>query len=128
MAESIGTFQILGELGKGAHSTIYHIRRESDQRKFALKVVLIEDKDKMKFYEQAQHEYRVAQLLDHVNLIKVYTLETQRDWFFRIKKVQLLIELVSVLPMTSSIRSCTFLIRKNQSRCVSSVYTLIRFT
>jgi serine/threonine protein kinase len=94
MAESIGTFQILGELGKGAHSTIYHIRRESDQRKFALKVVLIEDKDKMKFYEQAQHEYRVAQLLDHVNLIKVYTLETQRDWFFRIKKVQLLIELV----------------------------------
>lgn len=95
MAESIGKFKILSQLGKGAHSTIYHISRESDQRKFALKVVPIDSKDDLKFYEQAQHEFRVAQMLDHVNLIKVYALETQRDWFFRIKKVHLLIEFVN---------------------------------
>jgi eukaryotic-like serine/threonine-protein kinase len=95
MADSIGAFQILGELGKGAHSTIYHIRRQRDQRQFALKAVQINGKDEMKFLEQAQHEIRVAQLLDHVNLIKVHALETKRDWLFRVKKVHLLIEYVN---------------------------------
>jgi serine/threonine protein kinase len=95
MAESIGAFQVLGELGKGAHSTIYHIRRHSDDRQFALKVVPIEDAEDQKFREQAEHEHRVANLLDHPNLIKVHALEYQRDWFFRVKKVHLLIEYVN---------------------------------
>lgn len=95
MAESIGTFKIIGELGKGAHSTIYHIRRESDQRQFALKVVPIDDKEDMKFYDQAAHELRVGQMLKHVNLIKIYTLETQRNWLFRVKKASLLIEYIN---------------------------------
>jgi serine/threonine protein kinase len=95
MAEPIGQFQILAELGKGAHSTIYLIRRHSDNRQFALKSVPVHSKDEAKFLDQAKHEYRVAQLLEHVNLIKVYTLETQRDWFFRVRKVHLLIEYVN---------------------------------
>jgi serine/threonine protein kinase len=49
----------------------------------------------MKFLEQAQHEFRVAQKLDHPNLIKIYALETPRTLFFRIKKVHLLIEFVN---------------------------------
>src|SRR5580658_9000259 len=95
MSDTIGTFQVLSELGKGAHSTIYHIRRHSDSRQFALKVVPINKKEDAKYHEQASHEIRVAQMLDHVNLIKVFTLETQRDWFFRVKKVHLLIEHVN---------------------------------
>src|ERR1700686_2213617 len=86
MPETIGKFQVLGELGKGAHSTLYHIRRLSDSRQFALKMVPIEDKEDAKYHEQAQLEFRVGQMLDHVNLIKVYALETQRDWFFRVRK------------------------------------------
>src|ERR1051325_8514193 len=93
MAESIGTFKILGELGKGAHSTIYHIRRE-DNRQFALKVVAIDKPAHAKFLEQAQNEFRIGQMLDHPNLVKIYALETQRDWLWRVKKVHLLIELV----------------------------------
>src|SRR5262245_41753523 len=95
MAESIGKFQIVGELGKRAARTTYQIRRLADGRQFALKVVPIKDKDDAKFLEQAQHEFRVGQMLNHVNLIKVYALETQRDWFFRVKKVHLLIEYVN---------------------------------
>ncbi len=95
MAESIGKFQVLSELGKGAHSTIYHIRRQSDSRQFALKVVPINGKDDVKFREQAEHEFRVGQLFDHANLIKTYALETQRDWFFRVRKVHLLIEYIN---------------------------------
>jgi serine/threonine protein kinase len=95
MAEAIGKFQVLGTLGKGANSSILHIRCERDGKQYALKVVPIGDRDDLKFYEQAQHELRVAQLLDHPNLIKVYNLEVHRDWLFRIKKVHLLIEYVN---------------------------------
>jgi serine/threonine protein kinase len=93
MAETIGTFRIIGELGKGAHSTIYHIRRE-DNRQFALKVVPINESEDIKFLQQAQNEFRIGQMLDHPNIVKIYTLEMQRDWLWRVKKVHLLIELV----------------------------------
>jgi eukaryotic-like serine/threonine-protein kinase len=92
---SIGQFQVLGTLGTGAHSTILHVCRSADSRNYALKVVPIEGKEDHKFLEQAQHEFRVASMLDHKNLIKVYALETVKDWLFRIRKVHLLIEYVN---------------------------------
>jgi serine/threonine protein kinase len=91
----IGSFQILGTLGSGAHSTILHIRRSSDSKQYALKVVPLEGKEDAKFLEQARHEVEVAQLLNHPNLIKVYTLETVRDWLFRVRKAHILIEYVN---------------------------------
>src|SRR4051794_35842857 len=72
---TIGKFYVLETLGTGAHSTILHVRRAADAKHYALKVVPIEDKDDQKFLEQAQHEHRVAQMLDHPNLIKIYALE-----------------------------------------------------
>ncbi len=91
----IGKFQVLKTLGKGANSSILHIRRTTDSKQYALKVVPIESKDDLKFLDQAQHEFRVAQMLDHPNLIKIYALETPKDWLFRIRKVHLLIEYVN---------------------------------
>jgi serine/threonine protein kinase len=91
----IGKFQVLGELGSGAHSKILHIRRSADSKQYALKVVPINEPEDMKFLEQAQYEFRVAQMLDHPNLIRIYALETPRDWLFRIRKVHLLIEYVN---------------------------------
>jgi serine/threonine protein kinase len=91
----IGNFQILGTLGTGAHSTILHIRRSSDSKQYALKVVPLETKDDLKFLDQAKHEFEVAQRFDHPNLVKVYALETPRDWLFRVKKAHMLIEYVN---------------------------------
>ncbi len=91
----IGQFQVLGTLGTGAHSTILHVRRSADSRNYALKVVPIQGAEDQKFLEQAQHEFRVAGMLDHENLIKVYALEQVRDWLFRVRKVHLLIEFVN---------------------------------
>src|SRR5262245_1341706 len=91
----IGDFQILGNLGAGAHSTILHIRRSIDGKQYALKVVPIESKDDQKFLLQAQHEFRVAQMFRHANLIKVYALEMPRDWLLRVRKVHLLIEYIN---------------------------------
>lgn len=92
---SIGKFQVLGNLGSGAHSSILHIRRSEDSRQYALKVVPIAGSEDQKFLEQARHEFQISQMLDHPNLIKIYALETPKDWLFRIRKVHLLIEYVN---------------------------------
>ena len=91
----IGRFQVLGTLGKGAHSTILHIRRTGDSKQYALKVVPIHTADELKFLDQAEHEFQVAQKLDHPNLIKIYALESVRNWMFRVRKLHLLIEYVN---------------------------------
>src|SRR5215468_3693154 len=91
----IGKFQVLGPLGTGAHSTILHIRRTADSTHYALKVVPIGGADDQKFLEQAEHEYRVARMLDHPNLIKVLALEKVHNWLFQVRKVHLLIEYVN---------------------------------
>ncbi|MCI0459563.1 MAG: serine/threonine protein kinase [Gemmataceae bacterium] len=92
---AIGKFQVLGTLGSGAHSSILHIRRSADSKQYALKVVPIEDKDDLKYLEQAQHEFRIAQMVSHPSLVKVHALETPRDWLFRVRKVHLLIEYIN---------------------------------
>jgi len=92
---SIGKFDIKGELGKGAHSTILHIRRHADGKNYALKVVPLDDPEDQKFLDQAQHEFRVAKMLNHPNLLKVHTFEPVRDWLFRTRKAHLLLEYVN---------------------------------
>jgi serine/threonine protein kinase len=94
-AGRIGKYQVLGTLGSGAHSTILHIRRRSDSKQYALKVVSVHSPEELKFLEQARHEFRVAQMFDHPNLIKIHAQATQRDWLFRIRKIYLLIEYVN---------------------------------
>jgi serine/threonine protein kinase len=94
--DKIGTFQVLGTLGKGAHSTILHIRRSVDGRQYALKLVPIHGPGDLKFQEQAEHEFAIAKKLDHPNLIKVFCLEKVRTLgFLGVKEVRLLIEYVN---------------------------------
>jgi eukaryotic-like serine/threonine-protein kinase len=94
-AFTIGKFQVIGPLGTGAHSSIMHVRRAADSTNYALKVVSIDDADEQKFLDQAEHEFKVAQMLDHPNLVKIYALEHQKDWLFRVKKIHMLIEYVN---------------------------------
>jgi serine/threonine protein kinase len=90
--DKIGAFTVLGKLGEGAHSSIMRIRRTEDGREYALKVVNLDTADDNKFLEQAKHEYRVGQMLSHPNLIKVHAFETEKNWFFQVKKAKLLVE------------------------------------
>lgn len=91
----IGRVQVVGTLGTGAHSTILQVRRGADGRNYALKVVPISGPKEKKYLLQARHEFRVAQMLDHPNIVKIYALETQRDLLFRVRGVRLLIEYVN---------------------------------
>jgi len=92
---TVGKFQVVGPLGTGAHSTILQVRRSADGKLYALKVVPLDEPEDQKYLEQAQHEFRIAQMLDHPSLIKVYALEQVKDWMFRVKKAHLLIEYVN---------------------------------
>lgn len=92
--DKIGKVQILNTLGQGAHSSILHVRRAEDGREYALKIVPIESEEDKKFLEQAKHEFRVGQMLNHPSLVKVYCFETEQDWLFRVKKAKLLLEYV----------------------------------
>lgn len=94
MAEKIGKFIVRETLGAGAHSSILRIRRESDGREYALKLVPIEEAEDQKYLEQAKHEHRVGSMLNHANLLKVHAFETESDWLFRVKKAKLLLEYV----------------------------------
>jgi eukaryotic-like serine/threonine-protein kinase len=91
----IGKLSVLGTLGTGAHSTILHVRREADGKQYALKVVPIDGPEEQKFLDQARHEFRVSEMLQHPNVIQVFTLEEQKDWLFRVKKAQLLMDYVN---------------------------------
>src|SRR5687767_5315061 len=98
MSMKIGSFHVMGTLGKGANSTILHIRRNEDSKHYALKVVPIDGEEDQKFLDQAEHEFTIGQkLLDHPNLIKVFALEKIRTFGFfgGIKEVRLLIEFVN---------------------------------
>lgn len=92
--DKIGKFTVLRTLGSGAHSSILHVRREEDSREYALKLVPIDEKEDRKYLEQAKHEFRVGQMLNHPNLVKVYAFETEAGWFSGPKKAKLLIEYV----------------------------------
>lgn len=92
--DKIGKFQVLNTLGTGANSSILHIRRDADRKEYALKIVPIEEEEDKKYLEQARHELRIAQMLNHPNVLKVHALEIEKDWLMRPKKVKLLLEYV----------------------------------
>jgi eukaryotic-like serine/threonine-protein kinase len=94
VVERIGKFSVVDTLGSGAHSSILHVRRDEDGKDYALKLVAVDDKDDLKYLEQARHEFRVGQMLRHPNLVKVHCLEVEQGWFSGPKKARLLIEYV----------------------------------
>ena len=103
VGDPIGKFQVMGTLGQGAHSTIMHVRRASDGKQYALKVVTIDEPDDLKFLEQARHEFRVGSMLDHPSCLKVYALEEQKNWLFKVKKAHLLVEFVNGKTLDNAI-------------------------
>jgi eukaryotic-like serine/threonine-protein kinase len=89
----VGKVELLSELGTGAGSRVFHVRRQADGRDYALKVVAVTTAGDRKFLEQARTEFRVGRLLDHPNLMKVHALDVETDWLFRPRRAKLLLEL-----------------------------------
>jgi serine/threonine protein kinase len=86
----IGNVTILEELGCGAGSRVYRVRREEDSCEYAMKVVQSSDRRSLRYLEQILNEYRIGRYLDHSNLIDIYCLETDEGWFSGPKNARLL--------------------------------------
>lgn len=96
---TIGAFEILGQLGTGAGSAIMKIRRKSDHRVYALKVIKVQSADDRKFVDQIKHEFEVAQELNHANLVKVFELDITKTLFGYTSGAKLLLEFVDGQPL-----------------------------
>ncbi|QJW99272.1 serine/threonine-protein kinase [Frigoriglobus tundricola] len=90
----IGELTVLSELGSGAGSRVFHVRRWADGAEYALKVVSCDRRADRRYTEQLRNEYRIGSMLDHPNLTKVLAFELRRDWLFRPRTARLLTELV----------------------------------
>lgn len=95
----IGKFDVLESIGQGAGSTIFKIRRHSDRRIYALKVVLIHAREDRKYVAQARQEFAVASHLEHPSIIKVHSFEPIRRWF-RLAGARVLLEYVDGVPLS----------------------------
>ncbi|HJZ60502.1 MAG TPA: serine/threonine-protein kinase [Gemmataceae bacterium] len=97
----IGRVTHLADLGRGAGSQVFLVRREEDGHLYALKVVPVGDPKTRKFLAQARKEYDAGQLIDHPNLMKVHCLELDGGWFHRLREARLLLEYVPGVTMNT---------------------------
>ena len=51
-------FEIIRQLGKGAYSQVYHVKRFEDQKEYALKVVKLSELDQ-KMLQNSLNEVRI---------------------------------------------------------------------
>jgi serine/threonine protein kinase len=94
----IGKFTIVGELGQGAGSRIYKVRREADSKFYALKIVKVETSEDKKYVEQVQNEYAVANGLNHPYLLKAHAIDFQKKLLF-VSGARLLLEYVDGMAL-----------------------------
>ena len=86
-------YRVVGPLGTGAGSTILLVTDPNQGGKYALKVVRRQGPADDVYVEQAQHEFEVAQKLNHPGLIKIYDLRIKKSWF-KVTGVEELMEYV----------------------------------
>ena len=88
-------WRVVKPLGTGAGSTILEIAdRSRGGKRFALKVVKRQDADDDIYIAQAQHEFDVAQKLNHPSIAKIYDCRIKRNLLLKVVSVELLMEIV----------------------------------
>ncbi len=88
-------WRVVKPLGAGAGSTILEIAdRSRGGKRYALKVVKRQDADDDIYIAQAQHEFDVAQRLNHPAIARIYDIRVKRSLLLKVTSVELLMELV----------------------------------
>lgn len=87
-------YRIVQPLGTGAGSTILLISdKNAGGKRYALKVVKLDEEEGDLYVNQAKVEFEAAQKLKHPAIVKIYDLRQKRAWF-RVSGVELLMEFV----------------------------------
>lgn len=99
---TIGRYQIVRELGKGATSVVYLANDPQNERQVALKVILFGEensKQSRRLKRLFRGEASMAQELNHPNIVKIYDSAIEDDLAY------IAMEYVQGVPLT---RYCTF--------------------
>jgi serine/threonine-protein kinase len=91
--ESIGKYNILENLGRGAKSTLYKVQDSVTGQIYTLKRVLKESDDDYRYFEQAETEYEVSRQFTHPFLRKSLELRKIKKWL-KTSELHLLMEYV----------------------------------
>src|SRR5688572_26978803 len=86
-------YRVVRALGAGAGSSILLVSDVKSGTKYALKVVKRQDASDDIYIKQAQHEFDIAQRLNHASLLKIHDCRVKRSWL-KISGVDLLMEYV----------------------------------
>ncbi|HVJ82551.1 MAG TPA: serine/threonine-protein kinase [Planctomycetia bacterium] len=97
---AIGKFDVLGQIGRGAGSSVLKIKRHSDGKVYALKVVAVQEADDRRYVEQCQTEFDAASRFDHPNLCRAFELEVSKSLFGKITGSRLLLEFIDGKPLS----------------------------
>lgn len=68
----IGPFRLIRLIRSGTTTQVWEARKEGEKERCALKVMLQAEKNNKREIEALKHEARVAEKLDHPNVIKIY--------------------------------------------------------
>lgn len=94
MTKKLLHYDVLEQLGEGAHSTIYAVQDPTTRQVFALKhVVRINQKD-LRFVEQMETEFAISKQFVHPNLRRTYDLKISKSLLLKVNEAFLLMELV----------------------------------
>jgi serine/threonine-protein kinase len=87
------SYNVVKTLGTGAGSTIVLVTDRATTRKYALKLIRRHDAEDDIYIAQAVHEFDVARLLDHPNIVRIHDVRKRSSWF-RTTGVELLMEYI----------------------------------
>jgi serine/threonine-protein kinase len=92
-------YEILGELGKGAGSTIYAASHPQTHQLCALKHVLVQSDKDVRFVDQLRAEFDVGRKVTHTGLRRSFDLKIKSNWLGKPTEAALLMELVDGVPL-----------------------------
>ncbi len=89
LPQSIGDFEILGELGRGGMGVVYEAVQESLNRQVALKVCPMSSRLSSRNRERFRRESRAAAMLHHTNIFPVFAVgEDEGNLFYAMQYIR----------------------------------------
>ncbi len=96
---SVPGYTVIGELGRGAGSTIYRVREEASGKLVAVKCVFRKRRDDDRYVRQVENEFAVGSRLNHPHLVQIYALQRLKR-FFRYRQWNLIMEWVEGVSLS----------------------------
>ncbi len=92
-------YDVVGQLGTGAASTIYSVTDPADGKAYVLKYVVKRDEKDQRFLDQLENEYEAAKNVSSPGLRKAIAIKYDRTFLRKVKSAALVMELFDGTPL-----------------------------